>query len=74
MNANRYGLSSLDEMNGYLRAGVERPLCTDSLRRWGVGYGVGPAALWGMGCEMCNVECVKAILHQLCLDIPQVLF
>ena len=25
---------------------------------WGVGYGVGPAALWGMGCEMCNVECV----------------
>ena len=40
MNANRYGLSSLDEMNGYLRAGVERPLRTDSLRRWGVGYGV----------------------------------
>ena len=40
LNANRYGLSSLDEMNGYLRAGVERPLCTDSLRRWAVGYGV----------------------------------
>ena len=40
LNANRYGLSSLDEMNGYLRAGVERPLRTDSLRRWGVGYGV----------------------------------
>ena len=40
MNANRYGLSSLDEINGYVRAGVERPLGTDSLRKWGVGYGV----------------------------------
>ncbi len=40
LNANRYGLSSLEETNGYLRAGVERPLCTDSLRRWGLGYGI----------------------------------
>lgn len=40
MNANRYGLSSLENGNGYLRAGVFRPLRTDSARRWGVGYGV----------------------------------
>ncbi len=40
MNANRYGLSSLDNGNGYLRASVIRPLRTDSLRRWGIGYGV----------------------------------
>lgn len=40
MNANRYGLSSLETGNGYFRAGVFRPLRTDSARRWGVGYGV----------------------------------
>ena len=40
LNANRYGLSSLDEMNGYLRGSLIRPLQTDSARRWGVGYGL----------------------------------
>lgn len=40
LNANKYGLSSLKSTNGYLRAGVERPLDTDRERKWGVGYGV----------------------------------
>ena len=40
LNANKYGLSSLDETNGYLRASAIRPLRIDSLRRWGVGYGL----------------------------------
>ncbi len=40
LNANRFGLSSLENANGYLRAGVFRPLRTDSMRRWGIGYGV----------------------------------
>lgn len=40
LNANKYGLSSLDKNNGYLRGSVIRPLATDSARRWGVGYGV----------------------------------
>ncbi len=40
LNANRHGLSSLDKTNGYLRAGIMRPLRADSLRRWGIGYGV----------------------------------
>ncbi len=40
LNANKCGLSSLDNTNGYLRAGVFRPLRTDSARRWGMGYGV----------------------------------
>ena len=40
LNANKYGLSSLDENNGYLRASVQRPLSVDSARRWAVGYGV----------------------------------
>lgn len=44
LNANRYGLSSLEEENGHLRAAVERPLAADSACRWGVGYGVDVAA------------------------------
>ncbi len=40
LNANRYGLSSLDHGNGYLRASVVRPLQTDSARRWALGYGI----------------------------------
>ena len=44
LNANRYGLSSLDECNGYVRGMISRPLSTDSMRRWGIGYGVDMAA------------------------------
>jgi len=40
MNANKYGLSSLNRTNGYLRGGVARPLSADKGRRWGIGYGV----------------------------------
>jgi hypothetical protein len=40
LNSNKYGLSSLDEKNGYLRTSVERPLHTDIGKKWGIGYGV----------------------------------
>lgn len=40
LNANKYGLSSLDESNGYVRGQIIRPLNNDSARRWGVGYGI----------------------------------
>ena len=40
LNANKYGLSSLDEFNGYLRGAVERPLSVDDGRKWGLGYGL----------------------------------
>ena len=40
LNANKHGLSSLDEFNGYVRGVVMRPLSTDSARRWAIGYGV----------------------------------
>ena len=40
LNANRHGLSSLEETNGYIRGSLIRPLRTDSIRRWGVGFGV----------------------------------
>jgi len=40
LNANKYGLSSLEKTNGYLRAAMIRPLAVDSGRRWGVGYGI----------------------------------
>lgn len=39
LNANRYGLSSLERANGYARASVIRPLANDDNRRWGIGYG-----------------------------------
>ena len=39
LNANKYGLSSLDETNGYLRASLSRPLSADSAYRWGMGWG-----------------------------------
>jgi hypothetical protein len=32
LNANRYGLSSLEKTNGYLRAAVERPLSAKRVR------------------------------------------
>src|SRR5574344_1480647 len=38
LNSNKYGLSSLDKTNGYMRVAVSRPLHTDSARRWGIGY------------------------------------
>lgn len=40
LNANKYGLSSLDNANGYVRFAALRPLRADSARRWAVGYGV----------------------------------
>lgn len=40
LNANKYGLSSLEKENGYLRAALIRPLAADSSRNWGVGYGI----------------------------------
>lgn len=46
LNANKHGLSSLEDVNGYLRASLQRPLATDSMKRWGVGYGVDVAAAY----------------------------
>ncbi len=40
LNANKWGLSSLEKCNGYLRASLERPLSLDEERKWGIGYGL----------------------------------
>ena len=40
LNANRYGLSSLEENNGYLRASVIRRMESDEHTKWGLGYGL----------------------------------
>lgn len=40
LNANKYGLSSLEKNNGYLRAAAIRPLSVDNEKKWGVGYGL----------------------------------
>lgn len=47
LNANRHGLSSLEDMNGYLRGAVFRPLSTDDGRMFGLGYGVDVAVPLG---------------------------
>ncbi len=46
LNANKYGLSSLDNSNGYVRASLERPLALDEERKWGIGYGIDVAAAY----------------------------
>ena len=45
MNANKYGLSSLEGKNGYVRAGIMKPLKADSIGKWGLGYGLDMAVV-----------------------------
>lgn len=40
LNANKHGLSSLSQNNGYLCAGIMSPIETDSTRHWKTGYGL----------------------------------
>ena len=47
LNANRYGLSSLKNTNGYLRGAIGRPLSLDAGRKWGIGYGLDVAVAAG---------------------------
>lgn len=47
LNANKYGLSSLDKGNGYVRVGAFRPQQTDSARRWDWSAGVDMAVAAG---------------------------
>jgi hypothetical protein len=47
LNANKYGLSSLNNTNGYFRAGIFKSLQADSARRWAIGYGADMALAGG---------------------------
>lgn len=47
LNANKYGLSSLDKGNGYLRAGIFHNMEADSARRWAYAYGADIAVATG---------------------------
>ena len=47
LNANKYGLSSLDKTNGYVRAAISNDVWTDSTRRWDWGYGADVAVAAG---------------------------
>lgn len=48
LNANKYGLSSLDTQNGFLRAAISRPIEQDSCRRWALGATADVAVGYGM--------------------------
>lgn len=39
LTANRYGISSIENQNGYMRANVTRRTDADSLHKWRIGYG-----------------------------------
>lgn len=43
LNANKYGLSSLDENNGYIRGSLQRSIGNDMEKKWGYGFGVDAA-------------------------------
>lgn len=47
LNANKYGLSSLDKTNGYVRAGAFRSLDNDSAKAWKWGAGLDVAVAGG---------------------------
>jgi len=47
LNANKYGLSSLDKGNGYMRAGLFQRIEADSAQRWAYGYGADVAVATG---------------------------
>ena len=46
LNANKYGLSSLDN-SGYVRAGIFKNVMRDSLHRWRLGFGADMALATG---------------------------
>lgn len=46
LNANKYGLSSLERNNGYFRTSLQRPLTLDKDFKWGLAYGLDVAATY----------------------------
>lgn len=60
LNANRYGLSTLDKKNGYVRLSVLRPLLSDSAKNWRLGYGLDIAVATNhtrtMSCNQAYIE------------------
>lgn len=60
LNANKYGLSSLDTKNGYLRASLERPMTVETGRRWDFGGALDVVAAWN--------HTSKAIVQQAFLE------
>ena len=47
LNANKYGLSSLDKANGYIRGKLQRPLTSINGSEWAVGYALDAALAAG---------------------------
>lgn len=61
LNANKYGLSSVKGDNGYMRASLIRPIETDSMQKWKIGYGVDLAGAYNFTSSF--------VVQQLFLDI-----
>ena len=52
LNANKYGLSSTKNDNGYIRYGVFRPLIGDSIHKFSIGYGLDIATAYNFTSAM----------------------
>lgn len=64
LNANRYGMSSLTDANGYVRGRVERPLAVDSLKCWGLGYGADVAVATGYASTVVVQQCYAQLRYR----------
>ncbi len=53
--ANKYGLTSIEKNNGYLRLGVRHDVDGDSLRKWRIGYGADVAVAYNYASTL-NVQ------------------
>lgn len=47
LHSNKYGLSSTEAKNGYVRLAAVRPIAVDSMYNWRIGYGVDMAVGFG---------------------------
>ncbi len=67
LNANKYGLSSLDDFNGYVRGSLERPLSVDGERKWGIGYGVDLVAPLHYTSDLVIQQCYAEARYKHCV-------
>ena len=67
LNANKYGLSSLDSFNGYVRGSLERPLKVDDEKKWGIGYGLDLVAPLHYTSDFVIQQCYAEIRYKHCV-------
>ena len=67
LNANKYGLSSLESVNGYIRSCIERPLEVDDGKKWGIGYGLDLVAPLHYTSDLVIQQCYAEVRYKHCV-------